>query len=150
MNKVVKQYGYSYLSDTIRTEWKTIRFVIFECSCILGQPLGLVLSAQLLLLFGLPWVYGGAVCCGAILSLYTLLVLRNDTHLTKNEDEVDLLEEKQILKKSYDSRGNCLRYIKVSYQKLASEEITHELIFRICLSHASDPGKTTSELSFRF
>ena len=75
-----------------------------------------MLSAQILLRAGLPWVYVGAVSCGAILSLYTLLVLRNDTHLCKNEDEEDLLEEKQMRKKSDGSRGNGLRYIKVPYQ----------------------------------
>ena len=63
----------------------------------------------------------GAICCGASMSLYALLVLRNDTHLQEGEDTENLLDGS---KQRSDSQGKFLRYIKVSTQWNAADEDT--------------------------
>ena len=105
-----KHVIHSYLSDNITDEWKTIRFVILECSIQIGYPIGLLMSAQILMHWGFIWVNMSALCLGAGMVLYTIFLLRNDTLKSKHEGEKGLLNSSDD---EPQPRKSLVGYVKV-------------------------------------
>ena len=104
---------HSYLSDNITDEWKTIRFVILECSIQIGYPIGLLIGAQILIHWGFIWVFLSTLSFGAGTGLYTIFLLNNDTLKIKSEDEEDLLSSSDDRHES-EPRRSLLGYLKVT------------------------------------
>ena len=111
-------YPNSYLSDTSSAEWKTLRFVFAECALYVGGPLGVILGGLELDYLGFKGVFVASMSLGAACVMYSLCLLRNDTH-TRSDAHRNLLD-----KESYENPNALvtfesklttlfLRYIKV-------------------------------------
>ena len=126
-----KNVIHSYLSDNITAEWKTIRFVILECSIQLGYPIGLLISAQILMRWGFTWVLLSALVLGTGMGLYTIFLLRNDTLKSKHEHERDLLSSPDD---EPEPRKSLWGYVKVfSTSNENSTRHTRSTFCRDCL-----------------
>ena len=119
---------HSYLSDNITDEWKTIRFVILECSIQIGYPIGLLIGAQILIHWGFIWVFLSTLSLGAGTGLYTIFLLNNDTLKIENEDEKDLLSSSDD-RHEPEPRKSLVGYIKVTSRSQAPllENIKHSI-----------------------
>ena len=94
-------------------EWKTLRFVFTECALSVGYPLGLILSGQELDYLGFKWVFATSLSLGTACVLYSLILLRNDTH-TRSDPYKNLLDEQDNGKWHEPDHQNALiRYLKV-------------------------------------
>ena len=91
-----------------------------ECSIQLGYPLGLIISAQILIHWGFIWVYISALFLAAGMGLYTIFLLSNDTLKSKHEDEKDLLSSND---EEPEPRKSLIGYVKVTNTSNANNTI---------------------------
>ena len=107
----------SYLSDTSTNEWKTLKFVLTECAMMVGSPIGLLASGQELLHLGYTWVFVTSMSLGALCVMYSLIWLRNDTHI-QEEDRKGILNtqesENELAETVENECSKLLRYVTVS------------------------------------
>ena len=90
-----------------------------ECSIQLGYPIGLIIGAQVLIHWGFIWVFISTLGLGVGICLYTIFLLKNDTHKIMHEDEKDLLSSSDD-EYEPEPRKSLVGYVKVNNKSKAS------------------------------